>query len=331
MERLQLTEKNVDLTWQTSTAIVLKQSNATPHPVNVSVKKNWRDKFVLLLMIKKIWLSLPCWGETRAVFMGVDAGAHGIFILQKTAQHNKQLHNRSYLPHTNSIQILLWRKKKVLVLPITKRFFSYFFQHKCNNDLIGDSGSNRGMTGRYNSEWWRKQRAREREREREREKENRDWMMTIAYWVITRRGGHNRGCKTQNCRAHCRFQNRSSFEILCFTHKLNQIKWSKLLIKPCVLLPAEKAVHFQNKQFISRMTRAKRSRTTTAYELDFDGEKSSIPFLARALFLSPSLSLGRWRWAKQQKPNVIAALFVDEKRAFGLFSFDQSTTIQTIY
>jgi hypothetical protein len=78
-------------------------------------------------MIKKIWLSLPCWGETRAVFMGIDASAHGIFILQKTAQHNKQLHNRSYLPQTNSIQILLWRgkkkeKKQVLILPITEGF-----------------------------------------------------------------------------------------------------------------------------------------------------------------------------------------------------------------
>ncbi len=81
--------------------------------------------------------------------MGVDAGAHGIFILQKAAQHNKQLHNRSYLAQTNSIQILLWRKKKTGVnLANNKRFFSYFFQHKCNNDLIGNSGSNRGMTGR---------------------------------------------------------------------------------------------------------------------------------------------------------------------------------------
>jgi hypothetical protein len=103
-------------------------------------------------MIKKIWLSLPCWGEKRAVFMGIDASAHGIFILQKTAQHNKQLHNRSYLAQTNSIQILLWRKKKGKKTGVNfannKRFFSYFFQHKCNNDLIGNSGSNRGMTGR---------------------------------------------------------------------------------------------------------------------------------------------------------------------------------------
>jgi len=65
--------------------------------------------------------------NTRAVFMGIDASAHGIFILQKTAQHNKQLHNRSYLPQTNSIQILLWREKKkekkqVLILPITEGF-----------------------------------------------------------------------------------------------------------------------------------------------------------------------------------------------------------------
>ncbi len=87
--------------------------------------------------------------------MGADAGAHGIFILQKTAQHNKQLHNRSYLPQTNYIYILLWRggkkrkKKKTGVnLANNKRFFSYFFQHKCNNDLIGNSGSNRGMTRR---------------------------------------------------------------------------------------------------------------------------------------------------------------------------------------
>lgn len=42
---------------------------------------------------------------------------------KKTAQHNKQLHNRSYLPQTNSIRILLRREKsQVLNLPITKGF-----------------------------------------------------------------------------------------------------------------------------------------------------------------------------------------------------------------
>jgi hypothetical protein len=40
------------------------------------------------------------------------------------------------------------KKKTGVKLANNKRFFSYFFPHKCNNDLIGNSGSNRGMTGR---------------------------------------------------------------------------------------------------------------------------------------------------------------------------------------
>jgi hypothetical protein len=150
-----------------------------------------------------------------------------------------------------------------------------------------------------------------KKRERERERNNRDWMMTTAYWVITRRDGHNRGCKTQKCRAHCRFQNRSSFEILCFTHTQNEMKWNEM---KQIKNKALRSLACKESSSFPEWREQRESRTKTADELDFNGEKSSIPFLARARARSPSplFCLRRWRWAKQRKPSVIVALFVDD-------------------